>query len=449
MQKKIIALAIAAAFAAPVAMADTANVNVYGLMGVSIDSVDSSGADNERRSRISSNNSHLGFKGNEDLGGGLSGIWQLETAIQMDQQRFVNGQSSSATQGGTSLRNSFVGLSSKSMGGLTLGTQESPLKTSTGPLAVFTNTLGDYRSVFTNLSTRSDNSLLYTSPNMGGLVVQAMYGARNEAGNGGNADARMVAMSGSYTNGPLFLTLAYENNSNTQNAFAGNGTGTNEYRCVGGDNAGLSVRGTNTTVALGACNSPLPDVPSTAVSAVVAGPGTANNSGLASATNSNIINARNEVSSNVKAIRAGVGYTIGDIKLGLAYEKNNAEAAADVAAGGTNADPIAAIAAGDKTNDSKAWYVSAAYKLSAKANLMAAYTKRSETLDDAANGATQKTIGAEYVMSKRTSVYALYTRVSNDTNGTTGIGAGTGIATVASEAGGTATGISFGMAHKF
>lgn len=360
MMKKILAAAIVSAFAAP-AFAATANVDVYGQFRGSVDFVDADGFDS--RTRVTSNNSRIGFKGAEDLGGGLSAIWQWEYAFQLDQQSATNTfQSNNDVQGSNSSRHTFVGLSSKTLGSLTLGTQESPLKTSTGPLSVFGDTLGDYRSVFTKLSTRSDNSIMYTSPNMTGLTVRAMYGARNEAGLASADDSSMYAVSAVYSNGPLYATLAYENN----------------------EDAGALTASTFT-----------------------------------------LSNAQND------AWRAGIGYTFGNTKLGLAYERNDAE-----------------NAAGSTSNDGSAWYVSVAHKMG-NITLAAAYTDRDETVSGANNGAKQWVAGATYSLSKRTEVYALYTEVSNDGTGTNGIGPATGIATVSTVAGGDASGFSLGLNHSF
>ena len=398
MMKKILAAAIVSAFAAP-AFAATANVDIYGAFRASIDSVDADGA--ERRGRVSSNNSRIGFKGAEDLGGGLSAIWQWEYAFQLDQQAAGSTfQANSPTQGSNSSRHTFVGLSSKTLGALTLGTQESPLKTSTGPLAVFGDTLADYRSVFTKLSTRSDNSVMYTSPNMGGFVARAMYGARNEGGNGGNSDPRMYALSGVYSNGPLYATLAYETNKNVSSAVAAaNGT----FRCTDG----FLVSAASAAVAAVSCG--------TAVTTVTA-PVTA---------------SAGNVTSDIKAWRAGVGYTFGNTKLGLAYENNDAENAAGVT-----------------SNDGHAWYASVAHKMG-NVTLNAAYTDRDEYTSGADNGAKQMTVGATYSLSKRTEVYGLWTKVSNDDNGTNGLGPATGIATVPTIAGGDASGFSLGLNHAF
>mgnify|MGYP001249742179 CR=1 FL=1 len=353
MMKKILAAAIVSAFAAP-AFAATANVDIYGAFRGSVDFVDADGFDS--RTRVSSNNSRIGFKGAEDLGGGLSAIWQWEYAFQLDQQSATNTfQSNNDTQGSNSSRHTFVGLSSKTLGSLTLGTQESPLKTSTGPLAVFGDTLADYRSVFTKLSTRSDNSVMYTSPTMTGLTLRAMYGARNENGVTATEDSNMYAASVVYSNGPLYATLAYESNEDV-----------------------------STTV------------------------------------------SKND------AWRAGVGYTFGNTKLGLAYEDNDRDDSAVTTT----------------ANDGSAWYVSVSHKMG-NVTLGASYTDRDEYTSGADNGAKQYAVGATYSLSKRTELYALYTEVKNDTNGTNNIGAATGIATVSTVAGGDASGFSLGMNHSF
>lgn len=406
MNKKLIALALASAFAAPMALAAD-GVTMYGQMSVSIDSVDGDNAvgstvGGERRSRVSSNNSRIGLKGTEALGGDLSAIWQFEYAVQIDQQGYAQPQGNNDSQGGVSLRDTFVGLSSKRMGALTLGTQESPLKTSTGPLAIFGDTLADYRSVFTKLSTRSDNSIKYTSPSMGGLVARVMYGARNEAGNDSFSDPRMRAVSLVYQGGPFYATVAYEDNKFVSAAVAAvNGT----FRCTA---TGVLYSAATSAAAAVLCGGPV----TTVTAAVAAAPG--------------------NTSSDAKAWRAGFGYTLfGNTKLGLAYEKNNAENAAGVT-----------------SNNGHAWYGSVSHKMG-NVTLAAAYTDRSEYLSGADNGAKQYTGGVSYAFSKRTSVYGLYTKVDNDTNGTNGLGPATGIATVSTVAGGEASGFSLGLVHSF
>ena len=359
MQKKIIALAIAAAFAAPVAMAETANVVIYGVASVSADSVYGASATGaaEQRDRISSNNSYIGFKGSEDLGDGVSAVWQYETQIAFDRQD-INNTGATASTGGQSKRNTFAGLSSKSLGTLTFGVQDTPLKTSTAPVAQFVNTLADPRAVFTLASVRAENSALYVSPNMGGFVASALYSSMNEAGNGNVDNPSLYSVSGSYTDGPIYAVLAYEKNT--------------------------SYAGAN-------------------------------------------------VETNTKTSRAGFGYTFGDAKVGLAYEKNNNDSA------------------GLDTVDANAWYLSGAYKMGSN-TLKASYTKRSDNSANAIDndGATQTSIGVDHAMSKRTTIYALYTTTRNDTNGTYSVAGGSsGIAQVPSATGDNASGVSLGMVHSF
>jgi predicted porin len=57
-------------------------------------------------------------------------------------------------------------------------------------------------------------------------------------------------------------------------------------------------------------------------------------------------------------------------------------------------------------------------------------------------------LGADYSFSKRTAAYVAYTRVSNDTAATYGIGAGAG-QIVGTAVAGSATGMAAGLRHSF
>ena len=81
MNKKLITLAIAAAFAPAVAMADA---TVYGKVHMSVDSnsgYTTTATTKQNGTEIVSNSSRLGVKGSEDLGGGLTALYQLETTV--------------------------------------------------------------------------------------------------------------------------------------------------------------------------------------------------------------------------------------------------------------------------------------------------------------------------------------------------------------------------------
>ncbi|MHB1176258.1 MAG: porin [Sulfuriferula sp.] len=401
MNKKLIALAIAGAFAAPLAMADNGNVTIYGEFAGSVDSVDGgsyspvvattpktggiNAATTERRTRVSSNNSFIGFKGSEDLGNGLSAIWQFEQSIAIDQQN-KNDTAGVVGAGNQSHRTTFVGLASKQMGTVQLGLIDTPFKTSLGPLDAFgQHTLADYRSIIgmvggANLgSFRAQNAVQYVSPKMGGFFIKALYSAANEAGNDtGNAttgavtglsNPHLYSISGTYASGPLYGVLAYED--------------------------------------------------------------------IKSVTSST-------VDFHYKNWRAGAAYKFGDLKIGLGFERIDGDG--NVAVGSAN------------TISRNAWYVPVTYAMGNN-TLKLAFTKAGSSNQKSAagadlsgsDGAKQWSLGVDHNFSKRTKLYALYTRVNNDSNGSYTLGGGaTGISEVAlGSYGGTSSGFSVGMVHAF
>ena len=455
MNKKLIALALASAFAAPVAMAD--GVTIYGSLGMSMDLVDGGSTStatqlsadtpvtfgttqalgdarlfrsidqtfansSERRSRVSSNNSYIGLKGSEDISSDLSAIWQWEFAVAFDMQNSGDFSATDA-QGTQSKRNTFAGLKSKTMGTVTLGLQDTPLKTSTGKLDMFNNTLGDYRTIFGAVggSVRAQNSVLYTSPSMAGFTIKALHGFGDEAGsnvatNNGGEDPRIWSLSATYENGPIFATIAHEDNTGTgalQDTVGGSATSGNPVTQL----VGLFGSGVNFMHFLG--------------SDVI----------LNNATPSSIT-----YDSKLKTTRIGGGYNFGVFKLGLGWERSKS----DVTVNDVNS-------TADYTEDAKrdAWYLSGAFTLG-KTVLKAAYARANDFSGTAYTGvndtgSNQWTLGVDYNLSKRTGLYALYTQVRNDTNGTYNLAGGaTGIASVSvADVGQDPKAISIGMRHSF
>ncbi|MES1999697.1 MAG: porin [Pseudomonadota bacterium] len=217
MNKKLIALAIASAISAP-AMAATGNVDIYGLLSVGVDSVqngDSTTATHEttRVGRFSDYASRIGFKGSEDLGNGLSAIWQIEQQINVD-----NG---TGAFGGANLRNTFVGLKSNALGTVLGGRYDTPYKVATGRLDPFADTMGDYNGIVGAASglgagsyfdQRPSNVVDYISPSWSGFSVAAAYAFGAETATTGMVDknANMYSVAAMYDAGPLFLSAAYE-----------------------------------------------------------------------------------------------------------------------------------------------------------------------------------------------------------------------------------------------
>jgi predicted porin len=203
MMKKILAVAIASAFAAP-AFAATANVDVYGKLHASVNFYNDQATTVEDMG-ISSNASRIGFKGTEDLGGGLSAIWQVETGLNMDE-----GTGSSAAAGWAT-RNSFVGLKG-GFGTFLLGKHDTPLKSVGRKVDLFGDTLADSRNVMGGGSdTRANNVAVYVSPAMSGFQIAAAYSndVTGTGNNGDQLDRSAYNLSATYTNGPLFVGLGY------------------------------------------------------------------------------------------------------------------------------------------------------------------------------------------------------------------------------------------------
>lgn len=224
MNKKLLALAVAAAIAPAAAMADSGNVTIYGVMDASYDITDNGnvtgGATGIRTQKVSSNSSRLGFKGTEDMGNGVSAVWQIESQINAD----GNGLTSSAT-GGTTFggRNTFVGLSSKTAGTVILGRHDTPYKLATRNLDYFADGLADSRNIMgqgasynlaaTNFSFdgRQPDVIAYISPTVNGMHAAIAHVAGAE-GVTASTDKKGGAWSlmGMYDNGPLMASLAYE-----------------------------------------------------------------------------------------------------------------------------------------------------------------------------------------------------------------------------------------------
>ncbi|HSF48959.1 MAG TPA: porin [Burkholderiales bacterium] len=123
---KVVSLAIVGlTLSAGPALAQT-NATVYGFLSVDLENVKADGGavDIPSRNRLSSNLSHIGFRGTEDLGGKLKAIWQIES------NAVVSGD---AVPAGTfASRNSNVGLQHSDFGIFFYGNRESPYKLATG-----------------------------------------------------------------------------------------------------------------------------------------------------------------------------------------------------------------------------------------------------------------------------------------------------------------------------
>lgn len=182
------------------------SVTMYGLIDEGLNFTNNAGAGSSFQVKSGDVvGSRWGIKGAEDLGGGDKAIFDLESGF--------NASNGEAGQDGRMFgRQAWVGLSSKSLGTLTVGRQYDPTIDMFSDLTASGNWAGDVGSTpFDNDNSdwdfRVDNSVKYVSPTVAGFTGEAMYGFSNAAG--GFADNRLVSAAGQYQYGGLTAALAY------------------------------------------------------------------------------------------------------------------------------------------------------------------------------------------------------------------------------------------------
>jgi predicted porin len=203
MKKSLLALAVLGTIAA-CAQAQT-NVTIYGIVDAGFVREFGTGPDSTKLTSGIRNGSRLGFKGTEDLGGGLSAIFQLENGFNVD--------TGTLGQGGLLFgRQAYVGLSSRSFGTVTLGRQYSPIFTSLDAVDPFGTGLAGASYNLISTVVRVNNSLKYTSANYAGFSGEVLYGFGEVPGD--TAASRTLALGLNYATGPVTVTFAHNSSNN-------------------------------------------------------------------------------------------------------------------------------------------------------------------------------------------------------------------------------------------
>jgi predicted porin len=219
MKKTLLTLVIANALGASAAV--QADTTLYGSARVSVDydklkaPKDATFSDPPGSWDIDPNNSRLGVKGEEDLGAGLSAIYQFEFGVDV-------------TEGGNfkSNRPKWVGLKSD-FGSLTLGTQYTPYYDVVG-LTDYFNSLKTYDwdiFLYPDAATRENNSVMYKTPDLKGFTFEAMAIMDTQYESGTTVDITPRSgidrwnLMGLYQNGPFTGGLTYASFPSCQNCF--------------------------------------------------------------------------------------------------------------------------------------------------------------------------------------------------------------------------------------
>ena len=375
MKKPFLALAALGAAVTTTGAHAQCSVTLYGIVDTGIAYVHNSGGHSSQWKMSSGNLSgnEWGLKGTEDLGGGLSAIFTIESGFDLG-----SGQMQAGREFG---RQAFVGLGSTKFGTVTLGRQYDPVTDLLQPL-----TADSYSGMFAppgdfdnyDDSARFSNAVKWVSPTWSGLTVEAMYSAGGVAGATGSGSVYSAALG--YTVGSLSLAsgILHVDNGNVR----------------------FSARGTS-----------------------------ASDSFFNSSVNNAYASSR-----SINVVRAGGQYVAGPVTVGAAYSFSE-----------YTPDAASTFSRSEKYQNGSvfaSWQVSSAFQAIAGYN----YT---ESTGDSAAKYNQFNLGIDYLLSKRTDIYAAagYTHASGQ-NGAGAAQAVVGSYDIDSGANSQALAI-VGIRHKF
>jgi predicted porin len=162
--------------------------------------------------------SHWGVKGTEDLGGGMSAVFNLDSGFDIN---------SGASNGGEFNRQAYVGLKSTRLGTVTLGRQYDAVEDLTydvqpNSYGYYFTTPGDVDN--SDASARLNNAIKWASPVFAGLKAEATYSFGGVAGSTGSGQSYTAALS--YVHGPFKIAGGYLHIDNGNAVTSARGTTT-------------------------------------------------------------------------------------------------------------------------------------------------------------------------------------------------------------------------------
>lgn len=240
MNKKLMAVAVAAALAAPAAA--LAQTTIYGKFnaeyGLVSQAADPTGASRPNADGFNSGASYIGVKGEENLGGGMSAWFDCQTRA-----RF--GVDTKPTQAASGIcdRNSALGLKG-GFGNFFVGNWDTAMENLSGTTRVVGSTgyqgvqhmlTEDQGQFGISFAQRVQNSFNYNSPNFGGFTVDFSTTSTGAALNQATAAAstpgkkgRIYSLAPKYAAGPLVVYGGYEKHDDNQALVSGGLNGATE-----------------------------------------------------------------------------------------------------------------------------------------------------------------------------------------------------------------------------
>jgi predicted porin len=201
---------LAAAAAAACGANAQSSVQIYGIMDAGVMTSDTGAPGDKSKLEVSTGNqagTRLGFRGTEDLGGGLKAVFHLEMGIANDTGTILTfGQPASIVFG----RKSVVGLQSR-YGDVYLGRDYTPAWWTIFQTDRFRFGLPGTTSVSSGVvETRANNGIFYHSPVMGGFRTRLAYTLGSESATAREA-GRLAGIQLEYRANKLLVTGTVQN----------------------------------------------------------------------------------------------------------------------------------------------------------------------------------------------------------------------------------------------
>ncbi len=257
MKKSLLALAALSAFAT--AAQAQSSVTVYGIVDAGIsetttDTTNTSGVlTSSLKDKTTGNggaytSQRLGFRGTEDLGGGLKANFVYEFGLtDNDGASAADVDTGTDNAAPTATRVATVGLSG-SFGALDIGRQTTIADKAwgVGDVGSGNNFIGRaYTSSVKLNNSRSDRLINYVSPNFSGFTIHAAIGERNNEGTGATTADRVkeTGFGVQYSAGALNAMIGYSKEDKTLDGarLSGATTGSNPEQLVFGANYDFKV----------------------------------------------------------------------------------------------------------------------------------------------------------------------------------------------------------------
>ncbi|MCK9688996.1 porin [Scleromatobacter humisilvae] len=227
MKKSLLALAVLTAVSG-VASAQS-SVTLYGKvdLGLTLDSGSSSGKSVRLDSGVTGG-SRIGFKGVEDLGGGMKAAFQLETGFCADSAAGVSSNGATVPNFCTG-SNAFMGRQAHgdltgAFGAISAGRQYSLGFNNLSTIDPFgTGFAGQVNNIVDPSGIRLNNSVTYSTPNIGGITASAEVAFGEQTG---NWQANRETGAGlTYASGPAYAGFTFYDVANA----SGNGAARKNY----------------------------------------------------------------------------------------------------------------------------------------------------------------------------------------------------------------------------